>query len=699
MSLRSNDLVQFREQLSEEIGIWEAEGLVTSEQRSAILRRYETKLKIEPDRGLEIAPKALGISTLGELPLFVRVLLVLAVVLIGLAAFLVLSFNWDRLSGAVKLCIICAGLVASYAGGIALRMKGGKNWSESVFFLSGILFGVAIWQIGQIFHLPANFPLGLLIWASGVFLLAVVLGSTPLHYFATGLLCGWILSNIESVNMPSGILFHWFHSIFPLSSPALPLFVLIGIVSGIYHRNRTVSVLYMLLFLFWWIVQVVPCGLDMRLTFHVAATGLICIVLSDWLPQRDKVTISLWRFGAVLVLGGLLGPSFSGYWGSLLYQVVAKNARATSSWEVRVFWNFLIPAFDFMLFFALYFFPRHKEQRRERLRKNVVVLSLAGGVAFFWIGSLLIALVMGTVETGRHHHYYSSLDPLAIAGMIGANLMMLAFIIWMIYTGLKRESTTLFFSGVGFFLVWMVIRYIDLFSGFGGMLGASAVFFFCACVLLAIVYFWAKRRARFGPQSVVSDLHDEPEVNLSLPVWLEKLRKQIDRFQLSERNTLIAIVAVALLQCGALGAMIRHEMVPHVSGTTITVSTIPVDPRDLFRGDYVILRYPFSEIANAHSYRAGATVYVPMVQDGEIWKQNGVSTTKPKDGVFLRGNVKRSESGNVEIVFGIESYFVQEGRGREIENAMRGNNGSSNVLVDLVVAPTGQTSIKNVRIK
>ena len=184
-----------------------------------------------------------------------------------------------------------------------------------------------------------------------------------------------------------------------------------------------------------------------------------------------------------------------------------------------------------------------------------------------------------------------------------------------------------------------------------------------------------------------------------MPTWLTALGNRISLFWQSERNILSAVVIVAILQFGILGAMIGNEMVPHVSGTTIRVTTVPVDPRDLFRGDYVILRYEFSNSNSIPGYDAPhninvKTVYVSMQQDGTLWKAVGISQAKPKEGVFLRGTVKH---GRIE--YGIESYYVQEGKGKPIENAMRNREDSQSVIVELVVAPNGKASIKEVHVQ
>ncbi len=78
----------------------------------------------------------------------------------------------------------------------------------------------------------------------------------------------------------------------------------------------------------------------------------------------------------------------------------------------------------------------------------------------------------------------------------------------------------------------------------------------------------------------------------------------------------------------------------------------------------------------------------------DLWKATNASKKPPKDGIFLKGTIKASSS---RIVFGVESYFVQEGQGREIEQAMRRDR--DGVVVELNVAADGKTAIKTVKIR
>jgi uncharacterized membrane-anchored protein len=57
-----------------------------------------------------------------------------------------------------------------------------------------------------------------------------------------------------------------------------------------------------------------------------------------------------------------------------------------------------------------------------------------------------------------------------------------------------------------------------------------------------------------------------------------------------------AVVPTAL-QLVILVGMIAVRAIPLVTGQIVLVKVQPVDPRDLFRGDYVILSYDFSRIS------------------------------------------------------------------------------------------------------
>src|SRR5437867_3948101 len=54
------------------------------------------------------------------------------------------------------------------------------------------------------------------------------------------------------------------------------------------------------------------------------------------------------------------------------------------------------------------------------------------------------------------------------------------------------------------------------------------------------------------------------------------------------------LVAVVVAQVAILAGMIVLDGLPLVLGERVKLKVVPVDPRDFFRGDYVVLSYDFS---------------------------------------------------------------------------------------------------------
>ena len=165
------------------------------------------------------------------------------------------------------------------------------------------------------------------------------------------------------------------------------------------------------------------------------------------------------------------------------------------------------------------------------------------------------------------------------------------------------------------------------------------------------------------------------------------------------------LIAAAGFQVAVLVAMIAVRATPLVFGDTILLRVVPVDPRDLFRGDYVILSYDFSRrppqgiegLPQTWDYRdkawQGLTVYVSLIPDadGRHWRADKVSISRPTSGRYIRGRI--AASGQLE--FGIEAYYVQERKGREYEQAIRNRRLSAEVAL----TSDGTAALRRLRIE
>lgn len=177
------------------------------------------------------------------------------------------------------------------------------------------------------------------------------------------------------------------------------------------------------------------------------------------------------------------------------------------------------------------------------------------------------------------------------------------------------------------------------------------------------------------------------------------------------RNIIVAaliLAQVALLLVMAIG---RETIVRH--GERVWLRTSPVDPRDIFRGDYVRLNYDISRLpralwgdavttsvqdkANRTRYLREKTLYVSLERGPkDVATAIKADLTPPARGLFIRGAFQPGRGWRLgdkvptflnDLRYGIESYFVEQGSGLELERGRpEGINGTLRVPLDIEVA-------------
>lgn len=166
----------------------------------------------------------------------------------------------------------------------------------------------------------------------------------------------------------------------------------------------------------------------------------------------------------------------------------------------------------------------------------------------------------------------------------------------------------------------------------------------------------------------------------------------------------IAIAAAIAFQVLALAALAGKHYYVLARGSRIRLRTEPIDPRSLFRGDYVELRYAISTLPpeivppELRDLRRGDRIYVTLVPSGEpdaTWKASAVSRERPSEGaVCIRGRLEYrfSRRGPLRVRYGIEAFFVEQGRGRRIERATR-RGARERAVVEAAILPSGEAAI------
>lgn len=158
-----------------------------------------------------------------------------------------------------------------------------------------------------------------------------------------------------------------------------------------------------------------------------------------------------------------------------------------------------------------------------------------------------------------------------------------------------------------------------------------------------------------------------------------------------------AIIILALWSLLTLTFIITNEYTIN-TGKEVLLRTIPVDPRDIIMGDYVILNYEIAQtntILKNEYLPYNKEIYVTLdVDNDNVANIKWYSFNRPQNSLYLKGKLKGCntiipfiKSGKC-ISYGIENYYVKENTGHEIEKDLR--NGA---LVKVKIDKNGNAKI------
>jgi len=176
-------------------------------------------------------------------------------------------------------------------------------------------------------------------------------------------------------------------------------------------------------------------------------------------------------------------------------------------------------------------------------------------------------------------------------------------------------------------------------------------------------------------------------------------------------------LAAFVLLAGLLLALVESRAAILRSGTEVRLATAPVDPRDLFRGDYVVLSYKISTLDPAQldgdkDFERNRTVYVRLAPGADgLAEAKGVHLAQPaaqagetviQGKVTSTGTCIATDNGSMDcaagrrairVMYGLESYLVPQGTGRAIERTDR-----KRLEVVAAVSSSGQAAVKRLLI-
>lgn len=225
------------------------------------------------------------------------------------------------------------------------------------------------------------------------------------------------------------------------------------------------------------------------------------------------------------------------------------------------------------------------------------------------------------------------------------NVGFFAFNTFLVYWTLQRGNRWDFGVSLGFWFAFIVMKYYDL---FWSLLHKSFSLLLLSILFFAFSY-WLDRRVRIDESAGGQALFTAKRLIL-LPVIL--LQFAILSYQVWSSETVLA------------------------EGTLVKLELEPVDPRSLLQGDYVRLGYSISDLGE-YDFDEGEKIRVvlSMQMDGlyaysGYHQLNGVWNKPYRDkagDVVINGKT----GGIAWVEYGIESYFVPEGTGLEVERSAK----------------------------
>lgn len=135
-----------------------------------------------------------------------------------------------------------------------------------------------------------------------------------------------------------------------------------------------------------------------------------------------------------------------------------------------------------------------------------------------------------------------------------------------------------------------------------------------------------------------------------------------------------------IFQILVLFSLLLFAYLPLYFGKEIKLEASGIDPRDVFLGNYISLRYDFNVIKSDDKYKENEILYLRLKEENGIYKKDEIQRKKPKNGVFIKGRVKSSRKIKSEkvyrtfIEFGIEKYFSTKENAEKLQEQLLENN-------------------------
>lgn len=147
------------------------------------------------------------------------------------------------------------------------------------------------------------------------------------------------------------------------------------------------------------------------------------------------------------------------------------------------------------------------------------------------------------------------------------------------------------------------------------------------------------------------------------------------------------VVIAGLLQTAALAKIIYDRAMLIENGTEVTLQSGMVDPRDLFRGHYVVLdltiqRLQASDVTTDGKFKYNQDIWLSLKKgEDEFWVAKTLYAAPPvTDDPIIKGtyqstsNATNQPQQNIRLRFPINRFYAEKTRAKELEKIRNDRN-------------------------
>ncbi len=149
---------------------------------------------------------------------------------------------------------------------------------------------------------------------------------------------------------------------------------------------------------------------------------------------------------------------------------------------------------------------------------------------------------------------------------------------------------------------------------------------------------------------------------------------------------------LALIQLGLISIPLFDRLDVQHSGSAVSLAVVPVDPRDLLRGDYVVINLAIGTISRtvpgADKVQSGDSIFVGLKSEGTGAAVPVLIAKERADAgdLAIAGTVRSVLGDEIRVDYGIDAFFLPEGEGLEIERM-----DTSRILLEISLTEDGRS--------